>query len=65
MSCCRGTGGDDAPAAMLKYEAEGLSRMAAAAPSLRVPKPWLAGEVGGGKGFIVMDHIEMDWRGER
>jgi protein-ribulosamine 3-kinase len=53
-----GTGGADADAALLKYEAEGLARMAAAAPLLTVPKPWLAGEVGGA-GFIVMDYVEM------
>ena len=37
-----GTGGSSAAAQLLKYEAEGLARMAAAAPSLSVPKPWLA-----------------------
>ena len=53
-----GTGGADADVKLLEYEAEGLARMAAAAPSLRVPKPWLAGEVSG-TGFIVMDFLDM------
>eukprot|EP01047_Picozoa_sp_COSAG01_P080691 COSAG01_NODE_15787_length_1300_cov_1.202331_2_plen_104_part_00 len=50
-----GTGGASADAALLLYEAEGLRRMAAAAPSLAIPKPWLAGKTMGAEGFLVMD----------
>ena len=56
-----GTGGSSAAAQLLTYEAEGLARMAAAAPSLSVPKPWLAADAGG-SGFIVMDFIDMGRR---
>ena len=48
---------------MLKYEAEGLARMHAAAPSLRVPLPWLSGETEStGEGFLVMEHVELGGR---
>lgn len=54
-----GTGGSSASKALLQYEFEGLSRMAAAAPALSVPKPWLVGTLSNGGAFIVMDYVKQ------
>jgi len=56
-----GTGGSSADISLLRYEAEGLARMADASEGLlAVPRPWLVGEVqtaSGASGFIVMDML--------
>ena len=44
---------------ILEYEAEGLARMAKAAPSLSIPRPWMTGSLRNGCGFIVMDCIKQ------
>lgn len=58
----QGTGGAAADAALLRYEAEGLTRLAAAAPSLTIPVPRLVGSTRDGNGFIVMDRLSLSGR---
>lgn len=55
-----GTGGQGAGKEILEYEAEALRRLAAAAgPALKVPEPWLVGELSPGRAFIVQEHLEL------
>ena len=54
-----GTGGSRAGKEILDYEAEGLARMADAAPSLHIPRPWLVDTLSNGGAFIVMDYIKQ------
>lgn len=53
-----GTGGGFAGKQLLEYEAEGLRRMAEAATTLTIPRPWLVGSLGNGNGFLVMDFLK-------
>ena len=57
-----GTGGSEATKEILEYEAEGLSRMADAAPSLHIPRPWLVGTLSNGGAFIVMEFVKQGGR---
>lgn len=56
-----GTGGAGASKAILEYEAESLRRLGAAAAgsTLRVPEPWLVGELSPGRAFIVQEYFEL------
>lgn len=55
-----GTGGQGAPKEILEYEAECLRRLrAAAAGKLKVPEPWLVGELGPGRSFIVQENLDL------
>lgn len=56
-----GTGGDTtAPPEWLEYEAESLRRISKLVhPYIKVPEPWLVGELGPGRGFMVMDFVKL------
>ncbi|CAE8636402.1 unnamed protein product [Polarella glacialis] len=61
-----GTGGSGAPKAILEYEAEGLRRLGAAAGGLlRVPEPWLVGELAPGQAFIVQEKLDLSGHASR
>eukprot|EP00930_Biecheleria_cincta_P063353 TRINITY_DN48882_c0_g1_i1.p1 TRINITY_DN48882_c0_g1~~TRINITY_DN48882_c0_g1_i1.p1 ORF type:complete len:396 (-),score=70.86 TRINITY_DN48882_c0_g1_i1:29-1183(-) len=58
-----GTGGSSASRQILEYEAEGLRRLGAASGGLlKVPEPWLVGELGPGRAFIVQEKLELGGR---
>eukprot|EP00931_Biecheleriopsis_adriatica_P066604 TRINITY_DN40923_c0_g1_i1.p1 TRINITY_DN40923_c0_g1~~TRINITY_DN40923_c0_g1_i1.p1 ORF type:complete len:390 (+),score=76.94 TRINITY_DN40923_c0_g1_i1:48-1172(+) len=55
-----GTGGSGASREILEYEAEGLRRLGAAAGDLlKVPEPWLVGELSPGRAFIVQEKLDL------
>ncbi|CAK0796468.1 unnamed protein product [Prorocentrum cordatum] len=54
-----GTGGSSAPRETLEYEAEGLRRLRAATEAMRVPEPWMVGELGPGRAFIAQELLDL------
>lgn len=58
-----GTGGSGAPKEILEFEAESLRRLrAAAGGALKIPEPWLVGELGPGRAFIVQEWLDLGGR---